>query len=123
MLEASDLEPFRNHSSQLAALDFIVAVESDVFLATYRGNMAKVVEGHRRYLGYKKTIIPNRSVIVRLIDEYSFGKLKWSEFSRLVKESCEDRMGKRAKRLKIPERPEDEDYFYSNPHECLPPFD
>ncbi|TXG56696.1 hypothetical protein EZV62_018009 [Acer yangbiense] len=122
ILEASDLKAFENHSNQMAALDFIVAAESDIFLATYGGNMAKVVEGHRRYLGYKTTILPNTRLLVSLIDQYKTGKLNWDEFSLLVKESHEDRMGKPTTRLEIPDSPKDEDYFYSNPQECLPPL-
>ena len=48
LLDSSDLRFFQNHSSQMAALDYLVALESDIFIPTYDGNMAKVVEGHRR---------------------------------------------------------------------------
>ena len=49
LLDHSDLRFFQNHSSQMAALDYLVSLESDIFVPTYDGNMAKVVEGHRRY--------------------------------------------------------------------------
>lgn len=58
LLEPSDLMSFQNHSSQMAALDYLVALESDVFFPTYDGNMAKVVEGHRRYfLSYLDSLL------------------------------------------------------------------
>ncbi|KAJ0573218.1 putative GDP-fucose protein O-fucosyltransferase [Helianthus annuus] len=49
LLGAVDLQYFQNHSSQMAALDYLVSLESDIFVPTYDGNMAKVVEGHLRY--------------------------------------------------------------------------
>lgn len=48
LLDKDDLRQFQNHSSQMAALDFMVSVASDIFVPTYDGNMARVVEGHRR---------------------------------------------------------------------------
>ncbi|GMI99104.1 RG-I rhamnosyltransferase 1 [Hibiscus trionum] len=115
----SDLKFFQNHSSQMAALDYLVAIESDIFVPTYDGNMAKVVEGHRRFLGFKKTILLDRKLLVKLIDQYHNGLLSWDEFSDTVKEVHSNRMGNPKKRAAIPDRPKEEDYFYSNPHECL----
>ena len=50
LLASDDLRPFQNHSTQMAALDYMVSVASDVFIPNYDGNMAKVVEGHRRFV-------------------------------------------------------------------------
>lgn len=49
LLNPEELKQFQNHSSQMAALDYLVSIASDVFIPTFDGNMAKVVEGHRRY--------------------------------------------------------------------------
>ncbi|KAK3012730.1 hypothetical protein RJ639_009563 [Escallonia herrerae] len=117
LLESSDLRYFQNHSSQMAALDYLVSLESDIFVPTYDGNMAKVVEGHRR------TILLDRRFLVELIDQYNNGSLTWDEFSTAVKEAHAGRMGNPTKRLMIPDRPKEEDYFYANPEECLRPSD
>ncbi|CAL0307165.1 unnamed protein product [Lupinus luteus] len=121
LLESTDLQFFQNHSSQMAALDYLVSLESDIFVPTYDGNMAKVVEGHRRHLGYKKTILLDRKQLVDLIDQYNNGVLNWDQFSSAVKEAHADRMGNPTKRMVIPDRPKEEDYFYANPEECLEP--
>ncbi|KAK1295836.1 Uncharacterized protein QJS10_CPB15g01072 [Acorus calamus] len=120
LLEHSELMLFQNHSSQMAALDYLVSLESDIFVPTYDGNMAKVVEGHRRYLGFRKTILLDRKPLVELIDQYNNGSLDWDEFSSSVKAVHVNRMGNPMRRVVIPDRPKEEDYFYANPNECLP---
>ncbi|XP_071703739.1 rhamnogalacturonan I rhamnosyltransferase 1-like [Rutidosis leptorrhynchoides] len=121
LLGGDDLQFFQNHSSQMAALDYLVSLESDIFVPTFDGNMAKVVEGHRRYLGFKKTILLDRRRLVELIDKYTTKSLSWDQFSSAVKEAHSQRMGNPTKRLVIPDRPKEEDYFYANPEECLQP--
>ncbi|KAF3331442.1 GDP-fucose protein O-fucosyltransferase [Carex littledalei] len=123
LLRPDDLRYFQNHSSQMAALDYFVSLESDIFVPTYDGNMARVVEGHRRYLGFKSTIIPDRKNIVSLVDQYNNGTLNWDEFATEIKAAHINRMGTPSVRTVIPDRPKEEDYFYSNPHECLPQVD
>ncbi|GAB4829108.1 Rhamnogalacturonan I rhamnosyltransferase 1 [Ancistrocladus abbreviatus] len=119
LLDPYELRQFRNHSSQMAALDFMVAVASDIFIPTYDGNMARVVEGHRRYLGFKRTILLDRKRLVELLDLYHNGTLPWDGFSIAVREVHENRIGQPVLRRVIPDKPKEEDYFYANPQECL----
>lgn len=42
-----ELAQFSSYSSRLAALDFFVCDESDVFVANNNGNMAKILAGRR----------------------------------------------------------------------------
>lgn len=70
-------------------------------------------------MGFKKTILLNRKLLIHLIDKYNNGSLQWDKLSRIVKEAHADRIGNPKKRVGIPSKPKLEDYFYSNPHECL----
>jgi hypothetical protein len=79
LASAEELRPFRQYASQMAALDYIVSVESDVFIPSYSGNMARAVGGHRRFLGHRKTIIPDRKALVRLFDKVDGGLLNEGE--------------------------------------------
>lgn len=119
LLSPDELRPFQNHSTQMAALDYMVSIASDVFIPTYDGNMARVVEGHRRYTGFRKTILLDRVKLVELLDLFQGGKLSWDEFSAAVKVAHQNHMGQPTDRRAIPGRPKEEDYFYANPQECL----
>lgn len=76
-----------------------------------------------RFLGFKKTILLNRRLLVDLIDQYNNGSMSWDEFSSTVKEVHVDLMGNPKARVVIPDKPKEEDYFYANPRECLQQLD
>lgn len=48
-----ELAPFMSFSSRMAALDFMVCDDSDVFVTNNNGNMAKILAG-RRYDDYEE---------------------------------------------------------------------
>ncbi|CAK9860071.1 unnamed protein product [Sphagnum jensenii] len=122
-----ELAPFAKHASQMAALDYIVSVESDVFVPSYSGNMARAVEGHRRFLGHRKTISPDRKQLVALYDKLDQGDLQEGpELAILINEIHQKRQGTPRKRkgplkgTKGWDRFRTEESFYTNPNpECL----
>ncbi|KAI9165293.1 hypothetical protein LWI28_011145 [Acer negundo] len=99
-----ELKAFARHASQTAALDYIISVESDVFVPSYSGNMARAVEGHRRFLGHRKTITPDRKGLVKLFDKLEIGKLReGSSLSSLVQKMHKSWQGApRKRRVALP---------------------
>ncbi|KAI3736450.1 hypothetical protein L6452_15991 [Arctium lappa] len=73
-----EMAPFLSYSSRMAALDFIVCDESDVFVTNNNGNMAKMLAGRRRYFGHKPTIRPNAKRLWRLFVDRN--NMTWEEF-------------------------------------------
>ncbi|KAL7170717.1 hypothetical protein ACSBR2_035571 [Camellia fascicularis] len=122
-----ELKAFSNHASQTAALDYIISVESDVFIPSYSGNMARAVEGHRRFLGHRKTITPDRKGLVEVFDKMEAGQLEeGTSVSYLVMQLHKNRQGAPRKRegplqgFKGRARFRTEESFYQNPYpECI----
>lgn len=74
-----ELEPFTSYTTRMAAIDYIVCEESDVFITNYNGNMAKILAGSRRYHGHKRTIQPNVKKLGSLF--LSRPNMTWKAFS------------------------------------------
>ncbi|CAH1435360.1 unnamed protein product [Lactuca virosa] len=106
-----ELEPFSAFSSRMAALDFIVCDESDVFVTNNNGNMAKILAGRRRYFGHKPTIRPNAKKLYRLF--LNRENTTWEEFSSRVRTHQRGFMGE-PKEVR-PGRGE----FHENPATCI----
>ncbi|KAK9984703.1 hypothetical protein SO802_034228 [Lithocarpus litseifolius] len=85
-LANEELKPFLPFSSRLAAIDYIVCDESDVFVTNNNGNMAKILAGRRRYMGHKRTIRPNAKKLSALF--MARHQMDWETFAKKVK-SCQ----------------------------------
>uniref|UniRef100_A0A5B7BJJ3 O-fucosyltransferase family protein n=1 Tax=Davidia involucrata TaxID=16924 RepID=A0A5B7BJJ3_DAVIN len=106
-----ELEPFSAFSSRMAALDFIVCDESDVFVTNNNGNMAKILAGRRRYFAHKPTIRPNAKKLYRLF--LGRENMTWEAFASRVRSFQRGFMGE-PKEMR-PGRGE----FHENPSSCI----
>ncbi|XP_057503083.1 O-fucosyltransferase 16-like [Actinidia eriantha] len=106
-----ELEPFSAFSSRMAALDFIVCDESDVFVTNNNGNMARILAGRRRYHGHKPTIRPNAKKLYRFF--LNRVNMTWEAFASSVRTYQRGFMGE-PKEVR-PGRGE----FHENPASCI----
>ncbi|KAK8583892.1 hypothetical protein V6N13_109280 [Hibiscus sabdariffa] len=77
-----ELSPFLNRSSALSAIDYIVAFNSDVFIPSHGGNMGRALQGHRAYMGHRKSIRPNKRTMLPFFEDSSISD---EEFSRIIR--------------------------------------
>ncbi|KAK6921985.1 GDP-fucose protein O-fucosyltransferase [Dillenia turbinata] len=85
----------------------------------------EIYGGERRLAALKaefpriKTITLDRKRLIELLDMYQNKTLSWDAFAVAVRLAHEKRVGQPTRRKVIVEKPKEEDYFYSNPQECL----
>ncbi|XP_068645628.1 O-fucosyltransferase 16 [Aristolochia californica] len=106
-----ELMLFSSFSSRMAALDFIVCDESDVFVTNNNGNMARMLAGRRRYFGHKRTIRPNAKKLYSLFMNRS--NMTWEAFTSKVRTYQKGFMGEPNEVR--PGRGE----FHENPSTCI----
>ncbi|WCJ36232.1 O-fucosyltransferase family protein [Euphorbia peplus] len=82
LAKEGELSPFINRSSAMAAIDFIVSLSSNVFIPSHGGNMGRLMQGHRAYVGHLKCIKPNKRGMIPFIEDSS---LSDSEFGSIVR--------------------------------------
>ncbi|KAJ6771863.1 PROTEIN ESMERALDA 1 [Salix koriyanagi] len=109
----NELDPFKNYSSRMAAIDYTVCLHSEVFVTTQGGNFPHFLMGHRRFLygGHSKTIRPDKRKLALLFDNPKIG---WKSFKRhmMNMRSHSDSKGFELK------RPNDSVYSYPCP-DCM----
>ncbi|KAL8113114.1 hypothetical protein AgCh_020441 [Apium graveolens] len=90
-LTPNELEPFKNYSSQLAALDFIACATADVFAMTDSGSqLSSLVSGFRTYFGagHAPTLRPSKNRLATIMLEN--GTISWNRFEERVKKMIEE---------------------------------
>lgn len=86
-----ELEPFSLYSSRMAALDYIVCDQSDVFVTNNNGNMARILAGRRRFFGHKRTIRPySRKLSSLFLNRHD---MSWETFAKKVRACQKGFMG------------------------------
>lgn len=91
LLSPSELAPFRNFSSQLAALDFIACAAADVFAMTDSGSqLSSLVSGFRSYYdsGNAPIVRPSKKRLAAILQENS--SIGWSTFENRMEKMIEE---------------------------------
>lgn len=113
-----ELSPYLNRSSALAAIDYIVSLNSDVFVPSHGGNMGRAMQvsviqstavntdhfpsricnadsilstgqGHRAYVGHRKFIRPNKRVMLPFFDDSSISDAELGSIMRKLHEKSQ----------------------------------
>ncbi|TQD82308.1 hypothetical protein C1H46_032152 [Malus baccata] len=100
LLTPSELAPFQNFSSKLAALDFIACSTADVFAMTESGSqLSSLVSGFRTYYGAggAPTLLPNKKRLAAILSENS--TIGWNSFEDRVKKMIDEGQRVRVRRF------------------------
>ncbi|KAJ4977395.1 hypothetical protein NE237_002501 [Protea cynaroides] len=89
-LSAEERAQIQGKACILAAVDYYVSMQSDIFISASPGNMHNALVGHRTYENLK-TIKPNMALLGQLFLNKSLG---WSEFQYAVLEGHKNRKGR-----------------------------
>lgn len=106
-----ELKPFAPYSSRMAAIDYIVSDESNVFITNNNGNMARILAGRRRYFGHKRTIRPNTKRLGSLFLDKT--NMTWDAFAFKLRKVQRGFMGEPNEMR--PGRGQ----FFENPSACI----
>ncbi|KAK1565776.1 hypothetical protein Q3G72_034742 [Acer saccharum] len=77
-----ELSPYINRSSAMAAIDYIVSLNSDVFVPSHGGNMGRAMQGHRAYVGHRKHIRPNKRAMLPFFEDSSISDTEFGSIMR-----------------------------------------
>ncbi|KAJ7525126.1 hypothetical protein O6H91_17G037300 [Diphasiastrum complanatum] len=88
-----ELQPFRKKASSLAAIDYLVSLNSDVFMPSHGGNMAHSLKGHRAFTGHRKHITPNKREMLPYFLNSTISQL---DFDNTIKRLHNESMGQPA---------------------------
>ncbi|XVF36593.1 hypothetical protein REPUB_Repub19eG0070600 [Reevesia pubescens] len=89
LASVKELAEVEGKASLLAAVDYYVSLQSDIFISASPGNMHNALLGHRAYLNLK-TIRPNMLLLGPLFLNKS---MDWSEFQHAVINGHKNRQG------------------------------
>ncbi|RDX89896.1 hypothetical protein CR513_28311 [Mucuna pruriens] len=89
LVSTEDLAKVKGKASLLAAVDYYVSMQSDIFISASPGNMHNALVAHRAYMNLK-TIRPNMGLLGQLFQNKSVG---WSEFQSAVVDGHKNRQG------------------------------
>ncbi|KAI5657379.1 hypothetical protein M9H77_26172 [Catharanthus roseus] len=91
LLSPNELAPFKNFSSQLAALDFIACATADVFAMTDSGSqLSSLVSGYRIYYGggHAPNLRPSKKRLAAILSQNS--SIRWKSFEDKVRKMIEE---------------------------------